>query len=114
MADDLMARQTLIQRLHDEIAALTRATAFPQSDDAMNERLDELFTAVCRLTHAPALTTTDLDLKLSTLCRRLRDNLDPDDRGAVLTYLLAEAVRDDHLLSARDPADVPTTCKSRP
>jgi hypothetical protein len=78
----------------------------------MNEHLDELSTTICRLAHAPALSAADLDLKLSALCRRLRDNLDPDDRGAVLTYLLAEAVRDDHLLSGCDSTDGPTVFKT--
>ena len=100
MASDTAGWTTLVQRLHDEIAALTRATAFPQPDDEMTATVEELITIIGRLAHAPSLTAIDLDRKLSVLCRRLRDHLDPDDRGAVLTYLLAEAVRDDHLLMA--------------
>lgn len=110
MADDLTAQPSLVQRLHDEVAALTRATAFPQSDDVMTARVDALFTVSTRLSQAPSLTAVDLDLKLSVLCRRLRDQLDPDDRGGVLTYLLAEAVRDDHLLLTHGPVGESTIC----
>ena len=86
---------TLLQQLSDEIAALTRTTAAPQSDAATNARIDELFDLTIRLAQAPVLSAADLDLKLAVLCRRLREHLEPDNRGAVLTYLLAEAVRYD-------------------
>lgn len=109
MASDTTGQNSLVQRLHDEVAALTRATALPQTDEAMTTRLDQLFGAACRLAQAPAVTATDLDLKLAVLCRRLREHLDPDDRGAVLTYLLAEAVRDEHSLLAEPSAGEPNT-----
>jgi hypothetical protein len=51
--------------------------------------------AAARLAQAPATSTGDLSLKLDVLCRRLREFLDPDDRGGVLTALLAESIRDD-------------------
>ena len=110
MPNDTVGQYTLVQRLHGEVSALTRATAFPQSDDAMTARVDALFTVSTRLSQAPSLTAADLYLKLSVLCHRLRDQLDPDDRGGVLTYLLAEAVRDDHLLLAHAPVGEAAIC----
>ena len=70
MDSDRELRDTLVQRLNAEITALTRMTATTLPDDEMNRRLDELFTTVDRLAHAPALNATDLDVKLTILCRR--------------------------------------------
>lgn len=81
---DRKLRHKLVQRLNVEITALTRMTATTLPDDEMNRRLDELFTAVGRLAHAPALNAADIDVKLTILCRHLREHLDPDDRSAVL------------------------------
>lgn len=106
MSSERVPRGTLVQRLNVEITAQIRSTAATLPDDEMIRRLDELFTTVGRLAHAPALNSSDLDVKLTVLCRQLREHLDPDDRGAVLTYLLAEAVRDDHLLLTVRPSEV--------
>jgi hypothetical protein len=79
----------------DEINTLTRAIAAPVPDREMNRLLDELFAATTALTHFPSQTVSDLDRKLDILCRRLREFLEPDDHAAVLTYLLAQNIREE-------------------
>jgi hypothetical protein len=86
---------SLVANKIGEINALTRSIAGPLTDATMNVRLEELFAATVSLTHFPAASFADLDHKLDILCRRLREFLDPDDRGATLTYLLAQAIREE-------------------
>lgn len=93
---------SLVTTIVAEIAALTVAMATPQPDADMNRVVDTLFAATIRLAHAPAMTPVDLDRKFAVLCRRLNESLDPDDRGAVLTVLLASALRDEAALLLRD------------
>jgi hypothetical protein len=81
-----------------KIARLTYAVAQPAKDAEMDRRLDELFAATASLTQLPAREAADIHLKLDVLCRRLREFLDPEDRGAVLTHLLAESIREDLVL----------------
>jgi hypothetical protein len=86
---------TLVRNLVRNIEALERKIAQPASDQTMNRRIAALFAATASLAQAPATSANDLALKLDILCRRLREFLDPDDRGGVLTALLAESIRDD-------------------
>lgn len=74
----------------------TVATSAPTSDERMNAFLDELFVVITRLAQAPAQHGKDLSLKLEVLCRCLRENVAPENRGDVLTLLLAEEIRGDH------------------
>lgn len=95
MAENADSRATLLARLHAEVARCMRAVNHPAPDDVMSAWIEELFAAVTRLAQAPAQKPSDLGLKLAVLCSRLREGLDPEDRGAVLTYLLAESIRGD-------------------
>ena len=60
----------------------------PASDERMNALLDELFVVTTRLAQAPDRDANDLSLKLDVLCRRLREDVVPENPGDVLTYLL--------------------------
>jgi hypothetical protein len=86
---------TLVRDLAREIEVLERKIAYPASDQTMNRRVEALFAATASLAQAPAATTGDRGRKLDVLCQRLREFLDPDDRGDVLTALLAESIGDD-------------------
>ena len=101
MVDDELPSETLVARLHAEAVRLTVSIASPTTDEHMNALLDELFVVTTRLAQAPAQETHDLSLKLDLLCRRLREDVAPENRGDVLTYLLAEAIRDDVALRIR-------------
>jgi hypothetical protein len=87
--------ENLVERHHRQVIKLINAIAIPQSDEAMNQALSELFAATTNLANSPTINPKDLNLKLDILCRRLRDHLDPDDRGSVLTYLLAASIREE-------------------
>jgi hypothetical protein len=78
-----------------DIAAITRQMAGSRTDHHMNRHAEELFTAITSLAHAPATNGKDLAAKLEVLCRRLREFVNPDQRGEVLTVLLAESIRDE-------------------
>ncbi len=95
MPENADNRATLVSRLYAEVVRCMRAVNQPASDDEMSERVEELFAVVTHLAQAPVQVPWDLGLKLAVLCGRLREGLDPEDRGAVLTYLLAELIRDD-------------------
>lgn len=56
--------------------------------------LDRRESLVRRLAKEPNLTQADMMAKLTTLCARLRIELDINNNVAVTTYLLAESVRD--------------------
>ncbi len=104
MPDNDASPETLVARLHAEASRLAVSIASPASDERMNALLDELFVVTTRLAQAPARGAKDLSLKLDVLCRRLREGVAPENRGDVLTYLLAEAIRGDHaVLQERDP-----------
>jgi hypothetical protein len=95
-----------------KIARLTYAVAQPATDAEVNRRLDELFAATASLAQLPAREPADIDLKLDVLCRRLREFLDPQDRGAVLTYLLAVSIREDYVVSrAGAPGGKASSCE---
>lgn len=66
----------------------------------MDEVCEGLPSSSARLINALALDSQDIELDLAILCRRLRDQLDPEDYGAVVNILLAESIRDDLLLMA--------------
>lgn len=95
MTKSYAERKTLVARLLNEIALVTREMHGVVSDKKMNQLAEELFAATANLAHAPAVTEKDLAAKLEVLCQRLREFLDPDQRGKVLTVLLAESIRDD-------------------
>jgi len=61
----------------------------------MNRLLDDLYDAAAHLAGAPSASAEDVLAKLTILCARLRENLHPGHRGDLLTYLLAEALRED-------------------
>jgi hypothetical protein len=104
MADNDSSPETLVARLYAEAMRLTVSIAFPTSDGRMNALLDELFAVTTKLAQVPAQDANDLSLKLSVLCQRLREDIAPENRGDVLTVLLAEAIRGDHTaLQHRDP-----------
>ena len=108
MPDNDSSPKTLVARLHAEAMRLTVSIAIPASDERMNALLDELFTVTTRLAQAPARDAKDLSLKLDVLCRRLREDVAPENRGDVLTFLLAEAIRGDHaVLRQRDSNHCP-------
>ena len=98
MPDNELSTETLVARLHAEAMRLGISIATPASDERMNALLDELFAVTTKLAHAPARDTKDLSLKLDVLCRRLREDVAPENRGDVLTYLLVEAIGDDVVL----------------
>ncbi len=88
MPDNDPPRDTLVARLHAEAMRLSVSIASPASDERMNALLDELFVVTTRLAQAPARDANDLSLKLDVLCRRLREDVAPENPGDVLTYLL--------------------------
>jgi len=71
----------------------------------MNRLLDDLYDATAHLAGAPAASAGDVQAKLTILCARLRENLHPNHRGELLTYLLAEAVREDCRILFCDSVD---------
>ena len=100
--------KTLVARLHAEAMRLNVSIASPTTDERMNALLDELFVVTTKLAQAPARDAKDLSLKLNVLCRRLREDVALENRGDVLTYLLAEAIRGDHaVLQQRDSNHCP-------
>ncbi len=99
----------MVARIHAEASRLAVSIASPASDERMNSLLDELFVVTTRLAQTPARDAIDLSVKLYVLCRRLREDVAPENRGNVLTYLLAEAIRGDHAVSQeRDPCHCPS------
>lgn len=88
----------LVLRLVSEIGALMRRANQPLSDEEMDEVCERLLSSSAHLVNAPASDARDIDLKIAILCRRLRDQLDPEDQGAVVNALLAESIRDDLML----------------
>lgn len=85
----------LVETLYTEVTALARAARLPASDRAMAERLDLLAAATMQLAEAPATSLVGIGAKLSILCARLREELHPEARDELITYLLAESIRED-------------------
>lgn len=86
---------TLVAECYREVTSLARASLNPTSDRRMNLLQAELYDATAVLAAAPSIDTTDVQAKLTILCARLREHLHPGHRGELLTYLLAESVRED-------------------
>ena len=86
---------TLVAVCYRQVASLSRTILDPTSDRRMNRLQDALFEATATLAAAPSVATSDVQAKLTVLCARLRENLRPDHLGELLTYLLAESIRDD-------------------
>jgi len=61
----------------------------------MAESLDALAMATMQLAEAPATSIAEASAKLTILCARLREDLHPEVRGELITYLLAESIRED-------------------
>lgn len=89
---------SLVRRLHAEVTGLLGMASSPVADRRMTQLQGELFGATARLAAAPSASAADIDAKLVILCARLREFLHPDQRGELLTYLLAESIREDHRL----------------
>jgi len=89
-----------IPHLHQRIIEGWRLVSLPASDADMHRRLDELAEFTRCLAQAPARTLTELEMKISVLCARLRESIRPESRGDVLTWMLAESLRHDCYLIA--------------
>jgi 3-deoxy-D-arabino-heptulosonate 7-phosphate (DAHP) synthase class II len=74
---------------------LSRQSIGPTSEAEMGRLLDDLNEATANLAGAPSISPEDLQTKLAILCARLRENLHLGDTAEMLSYLLAEAVRED-------------------
>ena len=86
---------TLVAECYRQVASLSRTILDPTSDRRMNGLTDALYEATSALAAAPSVANSDVQAKLTVLCARLRENLHPGHRGELLTYLLAESIRDD-------------------
>lgn len=86
---------SLIDILYRKVTALARATRSPASERMMAARLDALADATFHLAGAPATNVAEASAKLAILCGRLREDLHPEIRGELITYLLAESIRED-------------------
>ncbi|MGE0652685.1 MAG: hypothetical protein AB7P12_13185 [Alphaproteobacteria bacterium] len=97
---DHFKSDALIAQLHAEIVKIWRLMALTAGDDEMNRRLDELAEMTRCLAQAPARTLYELEIKISVLCARLREEMRPEVRGEVLTWMLADSIRHDcHLIA---------------
>lgn len=92
----------LIESLYTEVTALARVIRSPASDRAMASRLNALAMATMRLAGAPATSPGEAGAKLTILCARLREDLHPEIRDELITYLLAESIREDCRLLAEE------------
>ena len=86
---------SLVAQLCGEVSALSRRAVGPAPDRVMNRLLDDHYDATAHLAGAPSASAADVQAKLTILCGRLRENLHSGHRGELLTYLLAEAIRED-------------------
>lgn len=107
-------KSTLLTRLVASLEATQQTMLRPHTDQSMNDLVDEAFLCTTRISQAPGASIGDLGLKVTVLCRRLREHLDPDDRGGVLTALLAESIRDDVAFVLSQSNDQNTTPMPRP
>ncbi|MFT5540440.1 MAG: hypothetical protein ACI82H_001971 [Alphaproteobacteria bacterium] len=92
--------EPLIAQLHARIIESWRLIALQADDAQLNHHLIELAEMTRCLAQAPARTLGELEVKLSVLCARLREDLRPDVRGEVVTWMLAESLRHDCYLIA--------------
>lgn len=97
---DPVTPEPLIPQLHERIVEGWRLIAIPAADDEMHRRLDEVAELTRCLAQAPARTLCELELKLAVLCTRLREDMRPEIRGEVLSWMLAESIRHDCYLIA--------------
>lgn len=106
MAPNTRPTHSLIHTLVDEVTVLTVASSTPSSDRRALEMRTTLYEATVQLAQVPSLQPSELFDKLTILCGRLREDLHPEHRGELLTYLLAESVREDcrRLLISTCPA----------
>ena len=88
----------IVSRIIGRIAEEMLRLGEPLSDKEFEGVSDALFASSTHLANVSAVNFQDLDLKLAILCRRLRDQIDPEDRTAVLNSLIAESIRDDLLI----------------
>ena len=95
---------SLVAQIGDQVTALSRQTAGPASETEMSRLLDDLAEATANLASAPSISPEDVQTKLTVLCARLRENLHLGDTGELLSYLLAEAVREDCRILLADDA----------
>jgi hypothetical protein len=95
---------TLVAERYREVTSLSRASLDPTSDRRMNRLQGALYEATAALAAAPSIAAPDMKSKLTILCARLRENLHPEHRGELLTYLLAESLREDLRLLCEDHA----------
>lgn len=86
---------TLVADRYREVTSLWRASLDPTSDRRMNRLQGALYEATAVLAAAPSIDTPDVQAKLTILCARLREHLHPEHRGELLSYLLAESIRED-------------------
>ncbi len=93
---------TLVVECYREVTSLSRASLDPTSDRRMNRLQEALYEATAVLAAAPSIDIADVQAKLAILCARLREHLLPEHRGELLTYLLAESVREDLRLLVDD------------
>lgn len=87
----------VVPKIIERIAVYRHRLHDPLPDQVFDEVSDALFTSSVHLANVSASSLQDIDLKLAVLCSRLRDQIDPEDRTAVLNALLAESIRDDLL-----------------
>lgn len=86
---------SLVAQIGDQVTALSRQSVVPATETVMSRLLDDLAEATANLASAPSISPEDVQTKLAILCARLRENLHLGDTGEMLSYLLAEAVRED-------------------
>ena len=86
---------SLVARIGDQVTTLSRQSMGSAPEVEMSRLLDELAEATANLASAPSISPEDVQTKLAVLCARLRENLHLGDSGEMLSYLRAEAVRED-------------------
>ena len=88
-------RVTTAHKLWIELAELVAEMAQPLTDGDMARVIEAYYAKTASLAQIPSRTADDIDRKVDVLCLRLREFLEPDDMPAVVTYLLAESIRQD-------------------
>ena len=86
---------TLVATLYAQLIGLLRERTQPLPDRRSDELTAEVFEATVQISNAPAECAADIDLKLAVLCGRLREHLHPEHHGELVSYLLAESIRED-------------------
>jgi hypothetical protein len=94
---------TLVDDLSRQVTALSRDVREPAPERQKTRQINELSEATLLLAGAPALSIDEVAAKLAILCGRLREDLHPEVQGELVTYLLAESIREDcRILSCCD------------